>query len=104
MYAVVKIGGSQYRVNVGDTITTQKIIGDEGSEVMFDKVLLLSDESKTMVGTPMLSGAFVKAVVSKQGREKTIDVVKFKRRKGIRRKNGHRQHFTRLQITEISNG
>jgi large subunit ribosomal protein L21 len=102
MYAIVKVGGSQYRVTVGDTIKTQKIPGEPGTEVSFDQVLLLSNDQEMRVGTPMIEGANVKAVIQKQDRDKKVLVVKFKRRKGYRRKNGHRQHYTRLEITDIA--
>ena len=101
MYAVVKVGGSQYRVNVGDTIQTQKIDGDEGAEVRFEEVLLLSGEGEPTVGTPIVEGAAVKAIIEKQGREKTLLIVRFRRRGGFRKRQGHRQHYTRLKVTDI---
>ena len=101
MYAVVKVGGSQYRVHVGDTIKTQKIEGEEGAAVQFEHVLLVGGEDEPTVGTPIVEGAAVKAVIERQGREKTLHIVRFKRRGGFRKRQGHRQPFTRLKVTDI---
>lgn len=100
MYAVVRIGGAQYRVAVGDTIKTQKIGGEIGGELKLDDVLLLSNDD-LHIGKPTVPGAFVKAIVMKQAREKKILVVRFRKRGGFRRRHGHRQHFTQLRVTEI---
>ena len=104
MFAVVKIGGSQYRVNVGDKIRTDKIDAEIGSEVKFDNVLMLGEGEDLQIGTPSVEGGFVKAIVTQQARAKKVLVVKFKRRKGYRRKNGHRQHFTGLEIIGLGAG
>lgn len=101
MYAIVKVGGSQYRVHVGDSIKTQKIEGDEGVELRFEDVLLVSGDGEPTVGSPIVPGAAVKAVIEKQGREKTLHIVRFKRRGGFRKRQGHRQLFTRLKVTDI---
>jgi len=104
MYAVVKVGGSQYRVHVGDTIQTQKLDGDEGAEVRLEDVLLVSGDGEPVVGTPIVDGAAVKAVIERQGREKTLNIVRFRRRGGFRKRQGHRQLYTRLKITDIVGG
>ncbi|MBM4370631.1 MAG: 50S ribosomal protein L21 [Deltaproteobacteria bacterium] len=101
MYAVVKVGGSQYRVSVGDTFQTQKIDGEEGSQVRLGEVLLVSGEGGPTVGTPIVRGAFVHAIIEKQGREKTLLVFRYKRRGGARKRHGTRQLFTRLRVTDI---
>jgi large subunit ribosomal protein L21 len=100
MFAVVKVGGSQYRVSVGDTIKTQRLTGDVGGEIRFNDVLMLSDAEIT-VGKPVVKGAFVKATIAKQDREKTLLVVRYRRRGGMRRRHGQREHYTQLRITEI---
>lgn len=102
MYSVVEIKGHQYKLKAGDKIDVEKIDAEVGSTVTFDKVLLIGGD-KTLVGAPTLGGAKVTAQVIKQDRARKIIV--FKRKPGAyRRKNGHRQHFTGLLITEISDG
>ena len=97
MYAVIKTGGKQYKVASGDVIKVEKLAGDEGSEVIFNEVLALDDT----VGTPLVSGASVKATVLKQARDAKVIVFKKKRRQNYRRKNGHRQSVTIVKITDI---
>ena len=87
MYAVIKTGGKQYKVASGDVVKLEKIAGEEGKEVIFNEVLALDDT----VGTPLVSGASVKATVLKQARDAKVIVFKKKRRQNYRRKNGHRQ-------------
>lgn len=100
MYAVIKTGGKQYRVSEGDRIRVEKLDGDVGSELTFDDVLMLGGD-KVAVGCPTVSGAIVKAKILAQDRAKKIIVFKYKRRKGYRRKNGHRQPYTELEITGV---
>ncbi|MBN2329884.1 MAG: 50S ribosomal protein L21 [Candidatus Omnitrophica bacterium] len=101
MYAIVRTGGKQYQVSPGDVIRVEKIAAEQGEEVALNEVLLVKDDDRFEVGTPILEGASVKAKVLEHGRAKKIIVFKFKRRKQYRRKQGHRQDYTRLQIQEI---
>ena len=97
MYAVIKTGGKQYKVASGDVVKLEKIAGEEGKEVIFNEVLALDDT----VGTPLVSGASVKATVLKQARDAKVIGFKKKRRQNYRRKNGHRQSVTIVKITDI---
>jgi large subunit ribosomal protein L21 len=102
MYTVVEIKGHQYKLSAGDLIDVEKIEAEIGSTVTFDKVLLVAG-TKTLVGAPVVGGATVTAKVVKQGRTRKIFVLK--RKPGAyRKKNGHRQCFTGLLITEINDG
>lgn len=101
MYAVVATGGKQYRVSEGDVITVEKIGAEEGATIRLDQVLLVGLEDRTILGRPFVSGAQVLAKVLENGRGEKIIVYKYKRRKKYRRKQGHRQHFTRLVIEKI---
>ncbi|HBG75713.1 50S ribosomal protein L21 [Eubacteriales bacterium mix99] len=102
MYAVIKTGGKQYRVQEGDILTVEKLDVPEGSAVKFDEVLALSRDDSLKVGTPVLDGAAVEANVLGQGKGKKVTVFKYKPKKHYRRKQGHRQPFTRVQITKIN--
>ena len=104
MYAVIETGGKQYRVNQGDVIKVEKLAGDVGSKIDFDKVLLVGEGSDVKVGTPTVSGAKVSGTVVEQDRHKKIIVFKMKRRKNYRRKQGHRQDFTGVRIEKITGG
>tara|TARA_B100000029_G_scaffold451213_1_gene475619 strand:- start:21957 stop:22283 length:327 start_codon:yes stop_codon:yes gene_type:complete len=101
MYAVIKSGDRQFRVNEGDTIEVEKISAAVGDEITIDQVLLLGG-GDTLVGTPTVAGATVTAKVTEQGRHPKIIVFKMKRRKNYRRKRGHRQSYTSLEITGIN--
>jgi large subunit ribosomal protein L21 len=101
MFAVIQTGGKQYRVAEGDRLRVEKLAGDVGAKITFDKVLLVGGES-VKVGTPLVSGAKVSAEIVAQDRAKKIIVFKFRRRKNYRRKQGHRQPFTELKITGVS--
>ncbi len=102
MYTVVEIKGHQYKLAAGDLIDVEKIEAEVGSTVTFDKVLLVGG-TKTLVGAPVVGGAKVTAKVVKQGRTRKILVLK--RKPGAyRKKNGHRQCYTGLLITEINDG
>jgi large subunit ribosomal protein L21 len=101
MYAVVKTGGKQYKVQEGDVLRVEKLPGDVGSEITIDQVLLLADGESVAVGTPILEGAAVKAKIVDQDKAKKILVFKYKRRKRYRRKQGHRQPFTAIRIDSI---
>ena len=101
MYAVVNTGGKQYKVQEGDTLRFEKMEGDVGSEIMFDQVLMASDGDKVEVGRPLLANVEVKGHIIEQGKAKKIIVFKYKRRKRYRRKQGHRQQYTAIQIDSI---
>ncbi len=101
MYAVIQTGGKQYRVTEGDTLRIEKTDGNPGEEVLLDKVLLLEKGDETLVGSPFLKDVSVRAEILTQRRAKKIVIFKFKRRKGYRRKQGHRQNYTGLRIKSI---
>ena len=100
MYAVVQTGGKQYRVSNGDTITVEKLNAEAGSEVVFDQVLVIGGETTT-VGTPFVEGAAVKAKVVENGKGKKVIIYKYKAKKDYRKKQGHRQPYTMVEITDI---
>jgi len=102
VYAVVFSGGKQYKLQEGETVRVEKIPGKKGSSISFEKVLLYSDGRKVTVGRPFLDDIAVKAHIVEQGKAKKIIVFKYKRRKRYRRKQGHRQPFTAIQIDNIS--
>ncbi len=101
MYAVVKTGGKQYRVQEGDVLRVEKLSGDVGAEIAFDDVLLFSDGENLQVGTPILDNVAVTGRIVEQGKAPKILVFKYKRRKRYRRKQGHRQPYTAVQIDSI---
>ena len=101
MYAVIKTGGKQYRVAPGDKVRVEKLPGNVGDTVTFDQVLLVGGEKLT-VGRPLVAGAKVEAKITAQDRAKKLIVFKFRRRKNYRKKAGHRQPFTALEITGVS--
>jgi large subunit ribosomal protein L21 len=100
MYAVIRTGGKQYRVKQGDKLHVEKLAGNVGDTVTLGDVLLLGGDA-LKVGTPLVAGAKVEAKITAQDFGKKIVVFKFRRRKNYRRKNGHRQPFTALEITGI---
>jgi large subunit ribosomal protein L21 len=102
MYAVFRTGGKQYRAAKGDVLRLEKIEADEGSSIDFDNVLLIGDGSDIKVGNPILSGSLVSAKVLRQGKSRKVPVVKFKRRQNYLRQGSHRQFFTEVEITGIS--
>ena len=104
MYAVIRTGGKQYRVEEGDVVKIEKIDGDRGSQTTFDDVLLLGSDDDTKVGTPLVEGASVNGTIVEQDRDKKIIVFKFRRRKSYIRKQGHRQAYTRVRIDGIAAG
>jgi large subunit ribosomal protein L21 len=101
MYAIFENGSHQYRVQEGDQIVIDRTEGDPGRELEFDKVLLIAGEGGAQIGTPVLAGARVVASIVNQFRDKKIIIQKFKRRKGYRRRRGHRQSYTTVQITSV---
>ncbi len=104
MYAVVVTGGKQHRVREGDLVQIEKIEGEVGAKVSFDRVLMLGGEGETKIGAPQVEGARVDAEILRQGRLRKVLVFKKKRRKNYRRLYGHRQPFTQLRITGITGG
>ncbi|MGA7178592.1 MAG: 50S ribosomal protein L21 [Thiobacillaceae bacterium] len=102
MYAVIKTGGKQYRVTSGDKLRIEMLPADVGSEVTFDQVLMVGGDGEMKLGAPLLSGASVKATVLAQGRSDKIRIFKMRRRKHYRKSQGHRQHYTEVQISNIS--
>ena len=102
MYAVVATGGKQYKIKEGDTLRIEKIDGNVGDAVAFDKVLLVAEGESLTVGDPILGNASVNAHIVEQGKSKKILVFKYKRRKRYRRKQGHRQAFTAVKIDKIA--
>jgi large subunit ribosomal protein L21 len=102
MYAVIKTGGKQYRVHEGDILMVEKLDAAEGASVSFNEVLALSDDAGLRIGTPMVEGASVEAKVLGQGKGKKIIVFKYKPKKNYRKKQGHRQPYTKVQITKIN--
>lgn len=101
MYAVIKTGGKQYRVASGDKLHVEKLEGNPGDSIKFDQVLLVGGGDDTKVGQPTVDGATVEAKILSQDRGKKIIVFKMKRRKNYRRRQGHRQPYTRIEITGI---
>lgn len=101
MYAVIATGGKQYRVEEGQVINLEKLDGDIGNAVNFDKILMIVDENKVNVGKPYIEGAVVSAEVVEHGRAKKINILKFRRRKHHMKRQGHRQSFTQVKITSI---
>ena len=103
-YAIIRTGGKQFRVEPGKTIRIPSLVGEAGTTVEFNDVLLGSDGSNVRTGVPSLSGAKVTGEIVKHGRGEKIVVFKFKRRKNYARKQGHRQGFTEVKINDITLG
>lgn len=101
MYAVLETGGKQLKVEVGQTIFVEKLTGNIGDEVTFDKILLVGDKS-VKVGKPYVEGANVVAKIVKQGKEKKVVIYKYKAKTNSRKKQGHRQPYTSLVIEAIN--
>ncbi len=102
MYAVIKTGGKQYRVEEGATIRVEKLPGDRGTTLELGDVLLVADGDNVKVGAPTVAGAKVTAEIVAQGLGDKLLIFKFRRRKAYRKKTGHRQPFTALKITGIT--
>ena len=102
MYAVIVTGGKQYRVSEGDVVFIEKLDAEADSTVQFDQVLVVGKEDGVVVGAPNVQGAVVTGKVLKNGKSKKITVFKFKAKKNYRRLTGHRQPFTKIEITKIS--
>ncbi len=102
-FAVIETGGKQYEVSVGTTILVEKLPGEhkKGDEVTFDKVLLVDDEKGTTIGTPYIDGASVAATFVSAGRHPKIDVIKYKQKSRYFKKKGHRQPYSKVEITKV---
>lgn len=104
MYAVIKTGGKQYRVQEGDVLSVEKIDTEVGGVITFDEILMSSDGEKASIGTPTVAGASVEASIDSHGKAKKVIIIKFKRRKHHMKKQGHRQNFTKIKINKINLG
>ena len=102
MYAIIETGGKQYRVQEGDTVFVEKLNVQEGESVNFEKVLVVSAEDGLKVGTPVVEGANVTGTVVENGKGKKVIIFKYKSKKDYRKKQGHRQPFTKVKIEKIS--
>lgn len=102
MYAVIKTGGKQYRVAVGEKIKLEQIAAEVGQEIVFDQVLAVGEGSEFKVGTPLVAGATVKAIVLANGRHDKVNIFKMRRRKHYQKHQGHRQYFTQVQIQAVN--
>ena len=100
-HAIFETGGKQYRVKEGDVVFIEKLPMDTADTVTFDKILAVTNEEDTKIGAPYVEGASVEATCVKNGKSKKIIVYKMRRRKGYRRKQGHRQPYTKIQIESI---
>lgn len=101
MYAIIRTGGKQYRVNPGDVVRVERLEGEVGSTVTLEDVLLVAGEGEPRVGTPRLAGASVMGTVVGQDRDAKVRVFKYKKRKHFRRTRGHRQSFTAVRIDAV---
>jgi large subunit ribosomal protein L21 len=102
MYAIIKTGGKQYQVSEGDVISVEKLNGANGETIVFDEILVVSKDGELQIGAPVVTGATVEGTVVQQGKEKKVIVFKYKPKKDYRKKQGHRQPFTRIKIEKIS--
>lgn len=102
MFAVIKTGGKQYRVENGQELVVEKLEGDAGDKISLDEILLVNDGKKTSIGSPIVKDATVSAEIIEQKKGDKVIVFKKKRRHNYRRKKGHRQNLTVLKITNIS--
>jgi len=101
MFAVIKSGGRQYKVSVGQTLEVNRLPTEDGEQVAFDEVLLISDEDRVLIGTPLVENAVVLATAVKQGRGEKLIVFRYKAKKRFRHRKGHRQELTILSIDDI---
>ncbi|PTR25483.1 LSU ribosomal protein L21P [Luteibacter sp. OK325] len=101
-YAVIKTGGKQYRVMAGEILRVELLTAEVDSTVQFDQVLLVGEGESVTVGAPLVAGATVSAKIRAHGRADKIRIVKFRRRKHYKRTQGHRQHYTEIEITGIN--
>jgi large subunit ribosomal protein L21 len=102
MYAVIKTGGKQYRIQVGEKLKVEQIEAQNGSELILDQVLMIADGDNISMGNPLVDGATVSATVLGQGRHDKIRIFKMRRRKHYQKHQGHRQNYTEIQIIGIA--
>ena len=102
MYAVIKTGGKQYSVKVGDVVYVEKLNAEDNSEVTFDQVLAVGEEGSVKVGAPVVEGASVTAKVIKNGKGKKLNIITYRAKKHSARRMGHRQPYTKVEITAIN--
>jgi large subunit ribosomal protein L21 len=102
MYAVIKTGGKQYRVAAGEKIKVEQIAADVGQEITIDQVLAVGNGADLQVGTPLVSGAIVKATVVSHGKHDKVRIFKMRRRKNYQKRQGHRQGYTELEISAVN--
>jgi len=102
MYAVIKSGGKQYRVESGAQVRVESLVADVGAAVAFEEVLLVGNGDQVKVGAPLISGAKVKATVVSHGRGDKVKIFKMRRRKHFQKHQGHRQNYTEVRIDEIT--
>lgn len=101
MYAIIQTGGKQYKVTEGEMVKVEKLEVEAGEKITLDQVLMLKDDNGTRIGNPLVPGAKIIAEVLEQGRGKKITVYKYKKRKNQRKKQGHRQAYTKIMIEKI---
>ena len=102
MQAIIVTGGKQYKVAQGDTLFIEKLEAEAGAEITFDQVLAILNEDKATFGAPTVEGASVVATVVKNGKGKKIRIFKYNAKKGYRKRQGHRQPYTKVQISAIN--
>ncbi|HNS56993.1 MAG TPA: 50S ribosomal protein L21 [Smithellaceae bacterium] len=102
MYAVIKTGGKQHKVSEGDVVAVEKLAGEKGTEVIFNEVLMVADDANIKIGKPFVEGATVTGEIVVQKKGPKIHVFKMIRRKGFKKKTGHRQSLTSMKIKKIS--
>ena len=102
MHAIIETGGKQYKVAEGDTLFIEKLPVEAGETVTFDKVLAVLDGDKATFGAPVVEGASVEAKIVKNGKGKKIRIFKYNPKKGYRKRQGHRQPYTKVEISKIS--
>ncbi|QLI81953.1 MULTISPECIES: 50S ribosomal protein L21 [Chitinibacter] len=101
MYAVVKTGGKQYKVAIGEKLKVEQISADIDSQIVLNEVLMVADGDAVVIGAPVVAGASIKATVISQGRGEKVRIFKMRRRKHYMRRAGHRQNYTEIRIDEI---
>jgi large subunit ribosomal protein L21 len=102
MYAVIATGGKQYRVEKGAVLRVEKLLGEPGSTVEFNEVLLIADGEHVQLGSPKLQGGRVTATIEKHAQGDKVSIIKFRRRKHYLRQKNHRQHYTQVRVTDIT--
>ncbi len=102
MYAIIKTGGKQYRVSAGETVQVEKLNAEVGAEVVFDQVLTVVNDADVMIGKPVVEGAKVVGKVVEQGKGEKVRIFKYKAKVNYRKRQGHRQPFTAVEITGIN--